>query len=104
MEVVDRGNSDLTNNVDFSFADFQQLGNGILPQLDAIRNHDGIYWSEANQCWVVTGHEEITEAFSGDLPLSCERLVQVTVGKIPVAVCADAAGSGGKENHRRNPE
>ena len=78
------GNGDLVNNVDLSFADFQRLGNGILPRLDAMRNHEGIYWSEANQCWIVTGHEEITEASSGDLPLSCERLVQVTVGRIPV--------------------
>ena len=76
--------SELAKNVDLSFADFQKLGNGILPRLDEIRNYEGIYWSEANQGWIVTGHEELTKAASGDLPLSCDRLVPVTVGKVPI--------------------
>ena len=76
--------SELAKNVDLSFADFQKLGNGILPRLDEIRNYEGIYWSEANQGWIVTGHDELTKAASGDLPLSCDRLVPVTVGKVPI--------------------
>ena len=75
---------DVAENVDLSFADFQKLGNDILPRLDMIRNQDEIYWSVLNNAWIVTGHEELLKAASGDLPLSCERLVQVTVGRIPV--------------------
>jgi pimeloyl-[acyl-carrier protein] synthase len=78
-------NSNASGSVDLSLADFQKLGNGILPRLDAIREHDPIYWSDENQCWIVTGHRELVEGASGDLPLlSCERLEQVTLGKIPV--------------------
>ena len=70
-------------NIDLNFADFQRLGNGILPRLDAMRERDRIFWSEVNQAWIVSGHAEIGEAAAGHLPLSCDRLVQVTVGKVP---------------------
>ncbi len=79
------GNQDIARNVDLSIGDFKALGNGILPRLDAMRNHEPIYWSDANQAWMVTGHKEIGEGASAEMPmLSCDRLVPVTLGKIPV--------------------
>ena len=70
--------TDLAKSVDLSFADFQKLGNGILPRLDAMRNHDGIYWSEANQGWIVTGHEELTKAASGVTSLRTSRRASIS--------------------------
>lgn len=73
-------------DVDFPIADFQKLGNGILPRFDAIREYDPIYWSEINQCWFVTGHKEIGEGAAPErTELSCDRLVPVTLGRIPEA-------------------
>ena len=59
--------------LDFSFADFKQLGNRVLPKLDAMREADPIFWSEINQCWIVTGNAEVIEGFSGRLPLAARR-------------------------------
>ncbi len=63
-----------TRSVDVSFGDAAVLGDGLLDRLDAMREISPIYWSETNQCWVVTGHQEVVEGFRGDLPLSNVRL------------------------------
>jgi cytochrome P450 len=60
-------------NLDFGFDEFSGLGNKILPKLDAIREEDPIFWSERNNCWIVTGNEAVTEGFSGKLPLAARR-------------------------------
>ena len=60
------------------------LGNEILRQLDRVREHEGVHWSPASQCWIVTRHSELTRALRGELPLSCDRLVAVTFAGVPV--------------------
>ncbi|HTT83797.1 MAG TPA: cytochrome P450 [Rhizomicrobium sp.] len=61
-------------DIDVNFADAAILGDRLLDHLDAIRETNPIYWSDVNQCWVVTGHREVVEGFRGDLPLSNVRL------------------------------
>lgn len=60
-----------------------QLGNGVLAPLDRIREADPIYWSEKSQCWLVTRHEDVMLGFSGELPLSSDRLDLFAFGSIP---------------------
>lgn len=74
-----------TKAVDFSFADAGPLGNQILAKLGAMREVDPIYFSETQQSWVVTGHDEVLEGFRGDLPLSAVRLPHLVVGCMPEA-------------------
>lgn len=64
---------DRSTAADFSFADFRQLGNKVLLKLDALRETAPIFWSDLNQCWIVTGHAAVVEGFSGRLPLAARR-------------------------------
>lgn len=61
---------------DASLANVPELGNRLFDALAAMRAAAPIYWSEIQQSWIVTGHEEVVEGFRGDLPLSAARLVQ----------------------------
>lgn len=70
---------------DFSLADISVLGNEILDKLKDMRRADPIFWSEQNQVWEITGHEECAEAFRGHLPLSVFRMPHMTTGRIPEA-------------------
>ena len=54
------------------------LGNGILLQLNALREVDPIHWSDSSGCWIITRHADVIDALDGKFPLSCKRLVQVT--------------------------
>jgi cytochrome P450 len=72
-------------SVDFELSRFAELGNELLQKLDAIREQDPIYWSETNQAWLITGHKEIVESFSGRLPLSNTRIPHSATGLIPEA-------------------
>ena len=74
--------ADQTIDVDLSQAG--PLGNGILAQLNRLREHEGVHWSEASHCWLVTQHAEILKALAGELPLTCDRLVHVTFAGVPV--------------------
>jgi pimeloyl-[acyl-carrier protein] synthase len=51
----------------------EEIGNRIIEQINALREVSPIYWSEEEQGWVITGHQEVTEAYSGELPLSAAR-------------------------------
>lgn len=55
--------------LDINLATIAHTGDVLLPKLDAIRAADPIFWSDLSQCWIVTGHEAVTEGFSGKLPL-----------------------------------
>lgn len=57
---------------DIDLATLAQKGDGLLAEFNQLRNDQTIYWSETSHCWLVTGHEEVTEGFSGTLPLSSE--------------------------------
>ena len=58
-------------NVDFS--QVEQIGNRFITQLNALREISPIVWSETEQSWIITGHAEVAEAFSGSLPFSTAR-------------------------------
>ncbi|MFA5630144.1 MAG: cytochrome P450 [Porticoccaceae bacterium] len=57
---------------DVNLASLPPLGDGLLAETNRLRDHDPIFWSEESQCWLVSGHEAVTEGFSGSLPLSSE--------------------------------
>jgi pimeloyl-[acyl-carrier protein] synthase len=63
----------MNTTLDIDFARVEQLGDAIIPRLNAVREASPIYWSETDQSWVVSGHAEVVEAFSGRLPLSAAR-------------------------------
>src|SRR5271155_869205 len=55
--------------VDINLATIAPMGDVLLPKLDAIRAVDPIFWSDLSRCWIVTGHDAVTEGFSGKVPL-----------------------------------
>src|SRR5579862_5618981 len=63
--------SDQTLDVDLSRADL--LGNRLLGKLNALREAEPFFWSEAQQTWIVTSHQAVAEGFRGHLPLSSAR-------------------------------
>jgi cytochrome P450 len=69
--------------LDFPLNRVGELGNELLARVDAMRAVDPIMWSETNQLWMVTGHAEVVEGFSGNLPLSANRLPGLAVSHIP---------------------
>jgi cytochrome P450 len=71
------------HELDFSLNRVAELGNELLERVDALRSVDPIMWSEANQVWVVTGHAEVMEGFSGSIPLSAHRLPGAAVAQVP---------------------
>jgi cytochrome P450 len=59
------------------------LGNRLFAKLDDVRAADPVYWSAANNMWLITGHAEVTEALSGTLPFSSKRLPEPALAHIP---------------------
>lgn len=55
------------------FSKVEEYGNRIIGQINALREISPISWIESEQSWVITGHAEVVEAFSGRLPLSAAR-------------------------------
>jgi len=55
----------------------EQIGNRIIGQINALREISPVYWCEQEKSWMITGHDEVLEAYSGALPLSSERLKQL---------------------------
>ena len=59
---------------DLNLATLPPLGDRLLEQLNGLREHDPLHWSEASRCWIVTGHAEVLEGLSGQLPLSSHHI------------------------------
>jgi pimeloyl-[acyl-carrier protein] synthase len=55
---------------DIDVAALSAQGDLLFAEVNALRTADPIYRSKKSQCWVVTGHAELAEGFSGSLPLS----------------------------------
>ena len=72
--------------VDINLATLAAQGDGMLQKLNGLREHDPLYWSELSQCWIVTGHAEITEGFSGALPLLNGKMEAVLSRVLPLEV------------------
>ena len=70
---------------DVFIMDAARLSLDTIEALDRIREHDPIYWSEKSQCWLITRHEDNVQGFSGDLPLSIDRLGMFSFSSIPIA-------------------
>jgi cytochrome P450 len=66
-----------TGITDVDFKQAKQLGNKLLVQLDSLRQQNPILWSPTQNAWIVTGHEEVVEAFRGELPLSANRVPRI---------------------------
>lgn len=79
-------------NVDLDLASLAPLGDGMLAKLNALREQDPLFWSERSQCWIVTGHAEVIEGFSGTLPLLNGKMEAVLGRVMPP-----------EELHRRYP-
>ena len=60
--------------VDFNLATLPPQGDRLLQELNRLRESDPLYWSEASQCWIVTGHAEVMEGLSGTLQLSSTHI------------------------------
>lgn len=65
------GSAAMRLEVDFS--QVERLGDRIIAKLNALREADSFYWSERQQCWVVSDHAAVAEGFRGHLPLSAGR-------------------------------
>ncbi len=59
------------------------LGDRLFTELNKLRESDPIHWHEAAECWVVTRHQDIVDAFSGRLPLSNVRQAKASYSVIP---------------------
>jgi pimeloyl-[acyl-carrier protein] synthase len=77
---------------DLNLATLAPLGDGMLSQLGALRERDPLFWSDTSHCWIVTGHAEVTEGFSGTLPLLNGKMEAVLARVLP-----------SEELHRRFP-
>jgi len=71
------------STADVNLATLAPLGDGMLQKLNSLRNHDPLYWSKESNCWVVTGHAEVTEGFSGTLPLLNGKMEAVLARVLP---------------------
>jgi pimeloyl-[acyl-carrier protein] synthase len=60
-----------------------ELGDAILAELDHLRDLEPIHWSEATHAWLVTRHADVMRGFSGELPLSVDRLAYIQFSVLP---------------------
>jgi len=70
-----------TDDIDLTEAG--ALGDRLFVELNKLRESDPIHWHEAAQCWVITRHQDIVDAFSGRLPMSNVRQAAAFYAVIP---------------------
>jgi len=58
---------------DIDFTKVAELGNGLLPLLNRLRDEAPVIWSPSLQAWVVTRHADVLAGFDDTLPLSNDR-------------------------------
>ncbi len=59
---------------DVNLGTLAPMGDALLPALNRLRDQDPLYWSATSHCWIVSGHAELMEGFSGELPLSSHHI------------------------------
>ena len=59
--------------IDADFDQVAELGDQLLQQINALREAAPVVWSKKSGAWVVTRHEDLVLAYSGQLPLSNVR-------------------------------
>ena len=77
------GITDRSSGVDFNLATLAPMGDGLFGKLNSLREHDPLFWSEQSHCWIVTGHAEVNEGFSGSLPLLNGKMEAVLSRVLP---------------------
>ncbi len=70
-------------SIDVDLMRTAELGDAILTELDRLRELDPIRWSPASGVWLVTRHADVVKGFSGELPLSVNRLPVIQFAQIP---------------------
>ncbi len=70
-------------SLDLNLGLLPSLGDALLPRLNALREQLPIYWSEQSRCWIVTGHEEVVEGFSGAIPLLNGKMESLLARVLP---------------------
>ena len=62
-----------------------EMGNEFLTLLDELREYDPVYWNKTANCWMITRHQDVADAFNYKYPaLSCKgRLVSSVMSRIP---------------------
>ena len=73
----------IPRELDFPLNQIAQLGNELLAKVDALRSINPVMWSETNQVWLITGHQEVMEAFADHVHFSNHRLPGAAVAQIP---------------------
>jgi pimeloyl-[acyl-carrier protein] synthase len=74
-----------TPDHDINLATLPPTGDAVVVELNRLREQDPIYWSEASQCWIISGHAEVMEAFRGTLPFSNVSLPDRLAYGMPIA-------------------
>jgi cytochrome P450 len=70
-------------SLDLNLGLLPSLGDALLPRLNALRDQAPIYWSEQSRCWIITGHEEVVEGFSGSIPLLNGKMESLLARVLP---------------------
>jgi cytochrome P450 len=73
-----------TKAFDLDLSRLATLGDGMFAGLNALREQDPLFWSDLSHCWIVTGHAEVTEGFSGTLPLLNGKMDAVLSRVLPL--------------------
>ncbi len=67
------------------FRKVAELGNGIIPLLNEVRQEGGIVWNDSLHGWLVTRHADVMDGFLAKFPLSCVRMEQRSAGSAEMA-------------------
>ena len=73
----------MSPSIDIDFGKIPEGGNHWLEGLDKIRETQPIFWSDIQDGWLVTRHEDVSAAFQGRLPLSNYRLQDFMFSGLP---------------------
>jgi len=68
---------------DINLAALAPSGDALLGEINRIRALDPVYWSHESHCWIISGHREVLEGFSGTLPLSSHALPEALYRILP---------------------
>ncbi|HKQ83387.1 MAG TPA: cytochrome P450 [Steroidobacteraceae bacterium] len=71
---------------DIDLAALAPTGDALLAELSQLRDRDPLFWSDKSSCWIVSGHAEVIEGFSGTLPLSSTHIPAAQYRVMPLDV------------------
>jgi cytochrome P450 len=68
---------------DISLSALPPQGDLLLAELNQLRDADPLYYSAQSYCWIASGHAQVTEGFSGTLPLSSTHIPAALYRAVP---------------------